>query len=613
MCGIVGIATARGRVPSIGPSVVATMRDRMVHRGPDDAGLIDGGNVLLAHRRLAIRDPSPMGRQPMATPDGRFHLVYNGELYNEPEIRLELTRQGAVFGSGCDAETVLLALAAWGSSGLSRLRGMFALALWDVAAGTLLLARDPLGIKPLHVWRGRVGGHAEIAFASEIPALFVHPAVSAAPDPVTLSSYLTTIRVTLGRRTMFRDITTLMPGESITVDLSSESLGESRRSFARIDAAEECEVSDEHVREVVRQSVGRHLVSDVPTCCLLSGGLDSTILAKVAMDRAGGLTTYCSGDPSADPERSDLAFARRVSRWLGSEHVEVPITGESFLGRWTELLALGGVPLSTPNQVAIFEVAAAMRSRGHIVTLSGEGADELFAGYVGPTLACLDFVGTGQPDAGLFHVDANAWAPRSAKAALLAPTWASDAEDDRVLIETYRSLFDACVDPARADCGVLSHLRFQRGVNLEGLLRRLDAMTMLAGVEGRTPLADVEVARMADSLPVRRRFVDNSEADWPAERRAEAARSKVALRDAFAPELPEEIVRRPKASFPLPFEGWVSRLSGALRRSEFAREVFLPGALEVVSRDPSGLWRLSWPMINLAMWGDRWWGGLSEV
>jgi len=512
------------------------------------------------------------------------------------------------FTGGSDAETVLRALAAWGSAGVRRLRGMFALALVDVTAGTLLLARDPLGLKPLYVHRRERGDGAELVFASEVTAILAHPAVSAAPDLRGVSAYLTTIRTAIGERTMFRGVRAVRPGEVIEVDLRTAELREKR---VQVDWFGGGTGDASEVRGAVVDSVTRHLRADVPVCCFLSGGLDSAIVAwcaqstDVASEHARSvarcLDTYCAGARTEGAEGDDFAYARLMSGRLGSRHTEAPVTRELFAREWPEMVRRLGVPLSTPNEVAIRELARRVREDGQVVALSGEGADELFGGYDVALTDAARFEGLLPSDGaraagtpGAFQLLANAWVPPASKAGLLRDDVWRALEDDADLLELYESEFAVAAAGAPGDSPLQAHLRFQRRVNLTGLVQRLDTATMLEGVEGRTPLADIEVCRLAESLPVSRKFT------------LSPARTKIALRDAFAPDLPGEILTRPKASFPLPFQEWIGDSAGALLRSGLVRELVSPGALELIAADAGRHWRVAWPLINLAMWGERW-------
>ncbi|MBZ0172994.1 MAG: asparagine synthase (glutamine-hydrolyzing) [Phycisphaerales bacterium] len=575
------------------------MRDALEHRGPDDDGLFESPGVLIGHRRLIVVDPSRAGHQPMETPDGRFVLVYNGELYNDAEIRGELGREGVVFRSACDTETVLHAVARWGAAAGPRFRGMYALALWDTRERVLLLGRDGFGMKPLY-WTN-VGG--AVLFASEIPPLLMHPGVSARPDWATISGYLTTIRTTMGERTMYEGVRCVPPGVWLRFQMDGDAVEPER---IRIEIGQTGDTVG--VCAAIDDSVRVHLRSDVPWCSLLSGGLDSTVLAMLATRAAGPLRTYVSGCPSAgDGLADDFAYAREAADWIGSTHAEAPVDRDLFLERWPWMVDRLGVPMSTPNEVAINEVARALRQDGHVVTLSGEGADELFGGYNLPLATAIEHVHKN-PEATIasdadYALGSAAWMVSDQKSMFVSPTFWRDAAEDESLrhffLTTLTALSESVSDDFESESAeqrrLQALLRLQRAVNLVGLLQRLDTATMLASVEGRTPFADPVVARVAERLPMSRKYAHG-----------DPAGSKIALREAFEGRIPASILARPKRSFPLPFQDWLGDTVGTIRSSGLVREIYTPAAVELVCADTAATWNLAWPMANLALWGRRW-------
>ncbi len=609
MCGIAGIATSYGRTLSLDARGVMELSEAIAHRGPDSSGVWANGHVAMAHRRLSIIDTSPAGAQPMTTgesPEPRLVIAYNGELYNDAELRRELSGMGVRFRTGCDTETILRAIEVWGLGALGRFRGMFAMAFYDTRLRLLTLARDPLGIKPMYF--ARQGD--ELIFASEPSAILRHPRFSARPNLPMISAYSTTIRTVLGNETLFEGVKALAPGQMLRCDLSGDRPVLHLSTWWTADRAEVAN-DDSSVRAAVADSVARHLRSDVPTCALLSGGLDSTITATLAREHLGSLRTYCAGAES-ESDDDDLHHARRVAAGLGTRHAEAIIDQSMFLDRWEWMIERLGVPLSTPNEVAIHAVASRLRGDGCIVTISGEGADELFGGYAVPLDAAQAYIDGGGEAGGVpeFEIASNAWIPPEFKPGVFHAAVLDRAGHDDDLRSFYmREVEQAIEEGGPEGYSLRSHLRLQRRINLTGLLGRLDTATMLAGVEGRTPLADVEILRLADSLPLARKFLPAPSGDALGGVAVGAAhRTKIALREAFSAIVPAAVLEREKASFPLPFQTWVAPRAAYLRDSRFARQLFRSEAIEAVCGTPERHWAFAWPMLNLAIWGERWWG-----
>jgi asparagine synthase (glutamine-hydrolysing) len=612
------VATVAGASLDLSDAELISIRDQLSHRGPDDAGLWRGGRsgsdapgIAIAHRRLSVIDPSPAGHQPMVwgeASDGRerFVLAYNGELYNDAEMRKALADAGVRCRTDCDTETILLCLATFGVRALEQFRGMYAIALYDREHHKLLLARDPLGIKPLYFAIGEAaGGRQEIGFASEIPPLLALPSVETRANLSMISAYLTTIRTVIGNTTLFDGVYSLRPGEFAEIDLRGDSVSVQLHRYwsgpVEIDEPISMEVASQWFAGTLSESVRRHLRSDVPICSLLSGGIDSTVIASIARDNLSELRTYCAGAAraSGDPE-GDLDFADRAASWLESKHEKAVVDRELFNSCWPDMVRRMGVPLSTPNEVAIYTVAERLRADGCIVTLSGEGADELLGGYVLPMTGAARFLSDGNPDAaagGRFELESNAWIPPAMKSALMQPDMWRALDHDAGLYGLYEAEMRAASEEA-GGYGLKSHLRLQRRINLTGLLQRLDSATMLASVEGRVPFADAVVTRLSESLPMDLKF----------RLVGETAETKRVLRESFRGTIPEEVVHREKASFPLPFQDWVADHTGVLRDSAFASDIFSEAGIASVCADPKRFWHLSWPMMNIAMWGDRWFG-----
>ncbi len=640
MCGLLGIVAPPGRRPGVSAGTAALMRDRLTHRGPDDAGLVEHHNVLFAHRRLKVIDPDA-GVQPMWSTDRRYLLIYNGELYNDAAIRRELSQHRRVaFTTNCDTETLLHALIVWGEAALSRLRGMFAFALYDFAENRMLLARDPLGNKPLYY--ARVG--REFVVASQPGAVAAHPDMAIEPDLAVVSAYLSTIRTTLGRRTMFAGIQTVLPGECVEVRfVDGRPVTSSREYWAEPEATRDdlsFEDATALVREAVIESVAAHLRSDVPRCLLLSGGLDSAIIATICRDLGAAdiMQTWCAAD--ADDCGEDRRFASMMATHLGARHHEAIIDESSFQRIWLELVSRNGVPLSTPNETAIRAVAASLKPHA-TVALSGEGADELFGGYAMPILCGLDAIhadltrgkGTARDrfaaelaaqygSAALgsevdHYLRCNCWIPTDRKGTLLSESAMRAAEFDRLLVAEIAGQF------AREDETNLEAeqrlLRVHRRINLTGLLGRLDTSTMAESVEGRTPFADARLAELAASLPFEHKFKAPRAADGGWSSAAQtlargAVETKCVLRAAFARDVPLEILQRPKASFPLPFQHWLTPVVQRLIKSAAVGAIIRGEAMSALCADPAGNWLTLWPVANIALWFEHHWGaGLESI
>ena len=594
------------------------MLQALAHRGPDGRGVWRERNVLLGHTRLAIRDPkNPGSAQPMVTPCGRYALSYNGEIYNDADARVRLRARvakvtgGKGFATRCDAETVLWALALDGARAFDYLRGVYAAAFVDVERGTLLLARDPLGVKPL-VYSAVHGGG--LAFASEPRALLEHPGIERSIDPMMLGAYLATSRRNYRDRTLFEGVRSVLPGDVVQLDLDAPQRGPKviaggsrfSRQVAPVDASS-LEVDAQRCASVVTDSIQSQLVSDVPLCAFLSGGLDSAIMTRVATDKrqrggASSLATWCASAKDDGAEvGEDPPAARAFADVIGSDHTDVHVDEEAFLAGWRDHVAHMLQPLSTPNEIAIAETARAIRASGALVALSGEGADEMFGGYDAPLSAFAAHACMPDPpiDAARFHLEVTSWVSPAALGNVLDRSFAEEAAD--YLVRSNQAAFQRAIEESGSFGTPLdAHLRLQRASNLPPLLERLDAATMRHGVEGRTPFADSQVLALADRIAFERKF----QLDPAVDGEPRSSRSKIVLREAFCSTLPDAVVHRPKASFPMPFERWSAAVAVEAARSPFVADWIERPALEAVVSDPLKHWKLSWLIANLGLLGE---------
>lgn len=364
MCGIVGI-TERN------PELIAVMTECMWRRGPDDHGIYVDERVSLGHRRLAVLDLSPRGHQPMRY--GDQIIVYNGEVYNFREIKKELEARGDRFESESDTEVLLHAHAWWGADFLKRLNGMFALAIHDVARGQLLLARDRLGVKPLYY--ARQGGRW--LFASEIKALL--PALpSPEIDRAALVDYLT-YRFVPDGKTLVRGVFRLLPGHRVRIDLASgearfERWWEPRFSDNGLSLAENAA----RVRDLLRAAVRRHMISDAPLGAYLSGGLDSSAIVALMSEVSEKPVETFTVD-FGDSPLSEAPFARLVAERFHCRHHEIRVEARA-VDVLPELLAQLDEPIGDAAVIPTFLMARETKRHATVV-LSGEGIDEIFAGY----------------------------------------------------------------------------------------------------------------------------------------------------------------------------------------------------------------------------------------
>ena len=595
MCGITGIIACADRAPSADEAGRARMRDRLRHRGPDGNGDWSDGAAWIGHRRLAIMDPQH-GREPFVrgTGDHVSVVVFNGELLNHRDLRVTLEREGVAFSTDCDAETAAAAVHHWGEDALDRFRGMFAIAWYRPRERTLRLARDPFGVVPL-MWASVPAHGDEIVFASEMTPILEHPGFVRRVDPITLSGYLSTIRITSGARTMVDGVRTVRPGGLVTIDcrgsrprIDDRCWWRPPRATGGVTGAD----ADDLVRNAVVETLEAHLQSDVERCGLLSGGIDSAVLSTLTKARVDPLRTFTAlgGDGTADPDR---AAAAMMARRLGTGHVEVAVAAatETPIARWRRMVRSMGVPLGTPNEIAINALAEAVGAAGIKVAIGGEGADEILGGYE-PILRLVTQIAQADPGpevAAATLLESASWIAPGAKATVLAERWVDSIGHDVALIGELGSAIDSggsAGDPR-------SYLHWLQMVNLPGLLGRLNAACMLASVEARPPFADRRFAEAVARVDTADLF--GPEADG-------IFRTKTVLRRCFANEVPAEIVARPKASFPTPFAPWAASMLGDPSVSDAIRPLLRPEVWSVLGRDPEAHPLQAWPLANLGLW-----------
>ena len=622
MCGIAGYVT---REPAPYPdSVIRSMTGVIAHRGPDGEGVFRDEHCALGHRRLSIVDLAA-GAQPMGNEDDSLQVVYNGEIYNHADLRPGLEAAGHRYKTRCDTEGILHAYEQYGRGCVERFRGMFAFAVWSRTERKLFCARDRLGIKPFYYWfDGSV-----FVFGSEVKALLEHPAVSAELEEGMLAEYLT-LGYSSGERTLFRGVKRLMPGHTLELgpdgrleihqywDVPTPGYVEPRPDE---DWIEEC-------RARFERSVEQRLMADVPLGMFLSGGVDSGSVAAVIKRLAGGrVKTFSVG--YAEQKYSELEYARQVAERIGTDHHEIRVSADEFFGALPSLVWHEDEPIVWPSSVPLHFVSKLAAEQVKVV-LTGEGADELFAGY-----ARYRFYLLNQRYSGMYGV-APAFVRRMIRNAVegspllradlrrkLAHTiLGRDATFESLYVDNFQAAFSAREQAVMlcraADAGEPygSYLRWWKEredarplermlytdmkTYLVELLMKQDQMSMSASIESRVPFLDhsfVEfAARVPDDMKLR------------------GSTGKYIFKKVAEKLIPHDIIYRRKMGFPTPLESW---LRGPMRSpvSEIvlARGGFLgeyldmravetliaghaAGAVDATDR----LWRL----LNLQIWGE---------
>jgi asparagine synthase (glutamine-hydrolysing) len=577
VCGIAGIVRESGLIEQ-DHAALGRMNSVLRHRGPDAGGSWTGGPIGLTHRRLSIIDLSPDSNQPLADNDQHVWISFNGEIYNFAELRRELQERGYAFRTQGDSEVIVNAYRAWGIDAISRLRGMFAFALWDQERQRLLLVRDRLGKKPLyyHASPGR------LVFGSEIKAILEHPEVSREVNPSALDYFLTFAYVP-SPVTMFAGISRVPPAHVLVCEKGERLL---RRYWEptgpdQNELPSEAEAAD-RVLELLRESVRLRLVGDVPIGAFLSGGLDSSLVVALMAEQTGKVQTYSVG--FTEDEFDELPYAREVAQRFATDHHEIRLTADVAKVLPT-LVWHYDQPFGDSSMIPTYYVARAASEHLKVI-LSGDGGDELFAGYRKyADLARLQsydrlpgwFVrgvrgflpdswhgrtsGWGRlvdsANIRLMHSDERnyhsmAYFTRAEKRTLYGPVMQWALRRDRS-----RDLYFDVVRSLRAPLGLNRVLLTDARTYLpDDLLVKMDVASMACSLEVRAPMLDHRLFEYCASLP-------------PSFKVGRLG-TKHLLKRIGLRFLPPEIVRRPKQGFAIPVDQW---LRGAL--AAFTREVLL--------------------------------------
>ena len=627
MCGIAGIAATDQLHPDE-PARAALMRDVLTHRGPDGAGLHLTVRCALAHRRLSIVDLAG-GHQPLANEDESIWVSFNGEIYNHAEVRRQLEAAQHRYRTRSDTETIVHAYEEWGDDCVDRFRGMFAFALWDDRRQRLLLVRDRLGVKPLYwaIVPPTADRGARLIFGSEIKALLQSGLIDARENRSVLSELLAT-RYTSGSETLFQGIYKLLPGHRLVyedgrtqisrywdVPQDDEPVGGSTRRDADL---------IDQFRVLLEESVRLRLMADVPLGAFLSGGIDSTAVAALMarqLDRP--LETFSVA--FEDRAFNELDYSRQAARAVGARIHEVVVSDDDFFGALPRMVWHEDEPIAHPSSVPLHFVS--MLARQHVkVVLTGEGSDELLAGYGKYPRALFNWhAGTAYerlvPAWGRRAI-ASAVVPRvggalgryASRSFLAIPRDASAMFLDNFAgmpLAAQRDLLDPSIHeqdtygaslryfetaPSRPMLERLLYTDIK--TYLVELLMKQDQMSMSASIESRVPFLDHRLVEFAARLP--------------AHLKLSRLKTKRILRDSMAGVIPDSILSRPKMGFPVPFGRWMAGRWHSVAREVLLdrrtreRGILLPAGVErLLTEHRSGRRQAGdtlWALLNLELW-----------
>ncbi len=521
MCGLAGFFS-----PATTPEQkqwVAGMVDTLAPRGPDGEGIVVRDRVILGHRRLKVIDLSDQGSQPMSGLG--LDLVFNGCLYNYQAVRDTLTGLGYTFDSHSDTEVLLKAYHAWGPHCVERFNGMFAFAIYEQHSGRLVLGRDRLGIKPLYLAEHNEG----LAFASTLPALLKVPGIDTSLDPVALNHYLSFHAVVPAPRTLLAGITKLPPATVRVIEPNGETRDRTYWQFQVGEREADRAIGDEEweslLLDSLRQSVKRRMVADVPVGVLLSGGLDSSLIVGLLAEQGQkGLNTFSVGFEAAGGESGDeFQYSDLIARHFGTTHHKIEVPSSTLLDTLPGTFRAMSEPMVSYDNVGFYLLSQQVSQHLKVVQ-SGQGADEIFAGY---------------------H-----WYPPLQNDADPVSTYARHfmdrdfAEYCRTVTAPYHQRDHATAFIQSRFAQPDGHGPVDKALHLdtsvmltEDPVKRVDNMTMAWGLEARVPFLDHEVVELAARIPSRLKLADGG---------------KGILKSLGRKVIPSEVIDRPKGYFPVP-------------------------------------------------------------
>jgi len=638
MCGICGIWEYGAAQATIDRALVERLRDTMPHRGPDDSGaqVFDQGRLGLGFRRLSIVDLSPAGNQPMRGCANRnVWLVFNGEIYNHAELRAHLETRGHKYSSRTDSETIIHLYEERGLDFVKEIEGDFAIALWDGEREQLVLARDRIGVKPLYFYQA--GGR--FLFASEIKAIFAHPAVTPELDERSLYHYLSFLTAP-APDTLFRGIQKLPAGHLLICDRRG-----SLQTKSYWDALPPNEIRDSEseqqaeILRLLRSSIKKRMMSDVPFGVFLSGGVDSSAnVALMAEEMSRPVDTFTVGFRD-EVELNELESARQIAQRFGTNHHEVMIGEDDMLRFLPDLVFHQDEPIADPVCVPLYYVSKLARAEGTIVIQVGEGADEIFSGYDKyvkylrlyenfwqhaermPRFArraasavavpimertmknseALDLARRLGADEELFWGAAVVF-DETLKAELLSAAMRArwPAASSYEVVRQYLESFEA----QRPDSDFLARMTYlELKLRLpELLLMRVDKITMATSVEARVPFLDHHLVEYALGVP--------------RELKVEGRSGKHILKRALEEILPRDVLYRRKRGFGAPVKQWFRGemgkiltervMNSPLRGRDFLNYDFVARLFDEHRRGARDWGFQLWALLNLSLWYERW-------
>ena len=524
MCGLCG-ELSWGDAP-VSAAAVAAMNAAMVRRGPDGSGLWSNGHAVLGHRRLKIIDLSERAQQPMVDPALGMSVAFNGCIYNYKDLRKDLQAKGYTFFSDGDTEVVLKAWHAWGEEAPKRFNGMFAFAVAERDTGKVTLVRDRLGIKPLYY--SETPGK-RVRFASSLPALLAGGEVDTSIDPVALNHYMSFHAVVPPPRTILKGVRKVEPGTIVSFDASGKRSDRRYWTLTFGRSGEEARRSREEWRDMVhtalRKAVDRRMVADVPVGVLLSGGLDSSLIVGLLAEAGQkNLKTFSIGFESVNNEIGDeFKYSDIVAKHFGTEHRQLFIKSDELIASLPETIEAMSEPMVSYDNVGFYLLSKEVAKHVKVVQ-SGQGADEVFAGYhwYPPMVNANDPVSA--------YADAFFDRDFAEYQAIMEPSAVGDdAARDYVSRHFAQPGADEAIDKA---------LRIDSTVMLvDDPVKRVDNMTMAWGLEARVPFLDHELVELAARLPAEEKIRDGG---------------KGILKDIGRSVIPAEVIDRPKGYFPVP-------------------------------------------------------------